>query len=447
MLLIGENRATNCQGLSRRSLVQAGMLGALGLGLPDVLRARAAHAGTAVRPRAVLLLWLWGGPSQLDTFDPKPDAPAEFRGPYRAIPTKADGIQVTELFPEIARRAHLISLVRSLHHDTNDHGAAGAIQLTGTPPVNGRVYPSAGSVVARLRTSRTALSNFVTIGDRLQQGHRLIQGEGGGMLGSVYDPLRIRYDVDAGAQLGDVRPPEGVNDARVERRRNLLDVLDRRQRALATNRETAAIDRFYEQAFSLMGSGAVTQALDLRREPERLRDRYGRNRFGQSVLLGRRLVEHGVPFVQVNWSTHVEAEEDAGDGGWDNHYRNFDLMQERQAWPLDRALSALLDDLRDRGMLDDTLVVAVGEFGRTPKINGQAGRDHWQNCYTALLAGGGIRGGRVVGASDARAEYPASNPKSPADLYMTMLDRIGISRTNLLEVGLPTQGDVIEELL
>jgi Protein of unknown function (DUF1501) len=194
-------------------------------------------------------------------------------------------------------------------------------------------------------------------------------------------------------------------------------------------------------------NGAATRALELRREPEALRDRYGRTRFGQSCLLARRLVESGVPFVQVNWSTHVEAEEDAGDGGWDNHYRNFELLQERQAWPFDRAVTALMDDLRDRGLFDETLIVAVGEFGRTPKINDKAGRDHWQSCYTALLAGGGVRGGQVVGASDARGEYPASNPKTPADLQATVLDRLGISRTDVLALGLPVDGEVIAELL
>ncbi len=456
MLLLGELRARTCAGLTRRGLVQAGMLSAVGLGLPDLLRVRAAAAaqGSGVsgqrsgrQPQAAILLWLWGGPSQLDTFDPKPEAPSDYRGPYRTIPTSADGIQVTELFPELARRAHRFSLVRSLHHGTNDHGEAGAIMLTGAPPQGGRVAPAAGALVNRLRPSAGPLSSFVAVGDRLQQGHRLIQGEGGGSLGAIYDPIRVRYDMEAGVSLGETRPPEEVTGARIARRRTFLEQVEGGRRGLGAERDFVVLDRFYQQAFSLMASGDAARALDLRQERSGVRDRYGRTRFGQSCLLARRLVEAGVPFVQVNWSTHVEAEEDAGDGGWDNHYRNFELMQERQAWPLDRALSALLDDLHDRGLLNTTLVVAAGEFGRTPKINDKAGRDHWQNCYTAMLAGGGVQGGRVVGASDARAEYPASNPKTPADLQATILDRLGITRTDVLALGLPVSGEVIEELL
>jgi uncharacterized protein (DUF1501 family) len=446
MLLIGENKTRTCQGITRRGLVQAGILGALGLNLPDFLAMRAAAAQPG-RQRAVILLWLWGGPSHLDTFDPKPEAPSEYRGPYRAITTRADGIQVTELFPELAKRANLFSLVRSLNHGTNDHGLAGAVNLTGRMPQAGRISPNTGSIVARIRSSASALSHFVAIGEPMQQGHRLIQGEGGGILGSVYDPLRVRYDMETGVLVGETKRAEGITEERLARRRGLMAALDERGRRFAAGRETRALDHFYQQAFSLMSSGEASRALELRLEPDRLRDRYSRTRFGQSCLLARRLVESGVPFVQVNWSTHVEAEEDAGDGGWDNHYRNFELMQERQAWPLDRALSALLDDLRDRGMLEETLVVAVGEFGRTPKINDKAGRDHWQTCYTALLAGGGVQGGLVVGSSDARGEYPASNPKTPADLQATVLDRLGITRTDVLNLGLPVDGEVIAELL
>ena len=205
----------------------------------------------------------------------------------------------------------------------------------------------------------------------------------------------------------------------------------------------------YQQrkAFAVLASGRVAKAFEMDQEPAAVRDRYGRTRFGQSCLLGRRLVEHGVPFVQVNWSDHVEAEEDAGDGGWDHHYRNFQIMQDRHAPWLDQTVSALLSDLEQRGLLATTLVVAVGEFGRSPKINDKAGRDHWQSCDTALLAGGGVRGGQVVGASDARGEYPVSNPKTPADLQATILDRLGISRTDLLNLSLPAEGEVIQELL
>ena len=220
----------------------------------------------------------------------------------------------------------------------------------------------------------------------------------------------------------------------------------RRRAGNLSSRETQALDHFYRQAFSLMTSSAGRQVFDLGQEDERLRDRYGRHRFGQCCLLARRLVEAGVSFVQVNWSQHVESEEDAGDGGWDNHYRNFEMLAERQCFPFDQACSALLDDLRDRGLFEDTVVVAMGEFGRTPKINPNAGRDHWQLCYSALLGGGGIRGGQVVGASDDKGEYPASHPLTPADLCVTILDAIGISRTDVLALGLPVQGEVVQQL-
>ncbi|HTE20021.1 MAG TPA: DUF1501 domain-containing protein, partial [Armatimonadota bacterium] len=387
------------------------------------------------------------GPSHLDTFDPKPDAPSEWRGPYRAIPTNVPGIQVTELLPKLAKQAHRYALLRSLHHDTNDHGLAGTIAMTGLSPQAGRVHPHVGSIVSRIRGSHPALSSFVVTGEPLHQGHRAIQGEGGGVLGAVYDPFRVRYDPEEGVLLGEVTPPEEVTGPRVARRRELLHALDRRTATGVGGREADSLHRFYKQAFALMSSGEGRRVFDLTREPDRLRDRYGRHRFGQSCLLARRMVEAGVPFVQVNWSQHVEAEEDAGDGGWDNHYRNFEMLAERQALPFDQSCSALLDDLESRGTLRDTLVVAMGEFGRTPKINPMAGRDHWQSCYSALMAGGGVRGGQVVGASDDRGEYPASRPLTPADLCATMLECAGISRTDVLALGLPVDGEAIHELL
>jgi hypothetical protein len=440
MLLIGESRQRNCGGITRRGLIQAGFLGAMGLSAPQ----HAALAATARRPKAVILVWLWGGPPHLDTVDPKPEAPSEWRGPYRAIGTNVPGIQVTELLPRLARRADRYAILRSLHHGTNDHGLAGTIGMTGRTPAAGQVHPHVGSIINRVRGFQQPLSTFVTVGEPMQQGHRRILGEGGGLLGSVYDPFRVKYDPEQGVLLGDTDRPEGITEERVDRRKRLLR--DAAATGTITNRDTQAFDRFYDQAFSLMTDSEGRRVFDLDREPGRMRDNYGRHRFGQSCLLARRLVEYGVPFVQVNWSQHVESEEDAGDGGWDNHYRNFEMLAERQCLPFDQAFSALLDDLRDRGMFQDTLVVAMGEFGRTPKINPQAGRDHWQNCYSALIAGGGVRGGQAVGASDDRGEYPASRPITPADVCSTMLESIGITRTDVLALGLPVEGEVIQEL-
>jgi hypothetical protein len=443
MLQIGEQKQRTCAGVTRRALVQAGFLGAMGLSLPQ----SAALAAAASRPKSVILLWLWGGPPHLDTFDPKPEAPSEFRGPYRAIGTNVPGIQVTELLPKLAKQADKYAILRSLNHGTNDHGLAGTVCMTGAMPQGGRVQPHVGAIVNRVRGSQAALSSFITMGERCQQGHRLIQGEGGGLLGAVYDPFRIQYDMEQGVLLGEINAPDGVVAERVARRRRLAQRMLEDETVVPPTRDTATLRKYYQQAFSLMTSGEARRVFDLSAEAPPLRDRYGRNRFGQSCLLARRLVEHGVPFVQVNWSQHVEAEEDAGDGGWDNHYRNFEMLAERQCAPFDHACSTLLDDLQQRGMLQDTLVVAVGEFGRTPRINHQtAGRDHWQSCYSAMLAGGGVRGGQVVGASDPRGEYPASRPLTPADLCATMLETIGITRTDVLALGLPAEGEPIHEL-
>jgi hypothetical protein len=442
MLQIGEKTGKG-KGPSRRALVQAGFMSALGLSLPQ----QAALAAAQSRRRSVILLWMWGGPPHLDTFDPKPNAPLEYRGPYRAIDSNVSGIQVTELLPHLARRAHRYSLIRTLSHSQVDHGVAGTVQMTGVSPLGGRVYPHAGSIVSRIRGFQSPLSSFVTVGDRLQQGHRTIQGEGGGYLGAVYDPFRLNYDVDEGVILEDMKPPDEVGLERAFRRRELLNAADVAAGAAGQTKDARALDRFYNQAFSLMTSGEGRKVFALESEPAKLRDAYGRNRFGQSCLLARRLVEAGVSFVQVNWSQHVEAEEDAGDGGWDNHYRNFEMLAERQCWPFDQACSALLDDLADRGLLNDTAVVAVGEFGRSPKINAQAGRDHWPQCYSALVAGGGFRGGQVVGASDDRGEYPASRLVKPSDLCLSMLEAAGITRTDILALGLPVDGEPIHELL
>jgi hypothetical protein len=442
LLLIGGANGRTCDGITRRAFVQAGFLGAVGLTLPQ----QAALAAAAGRQKSVILLWLWGGPPHLDTFDPKPEAPSEYRGPYRAVDTNVSGIRITELLPKLARRADRYSLIRSLHHGTNDHGTAATVCLTGNMPQNGRILPHAGSIVSRVKGSHPVLSSFITVGDRMQQGHRLIQGEGGGLLGAVYDPFRVKYDPEEGVLLGELTPPDGVGGDRVVRRNHLIRRMLDDAPALPQTRDTDALQRYYQQAFSLMTSGEGRKVFDLETEPGRVRDTYGRHRFGQSCLLARRLVEQGVPFVQVNWSQHVEAEEDAGDGGWDNHYRNFEMLAERQSWPFDQACSALLDDLQARGMLKDTLVVAVGEFGRTPKINDKAGRDHWQSCYSALIAGGGTKPGQVIGASDDRGEYPASRPTTPADLNATMLQSVGVTRTDVLALGLPAEGEVIDEL-
>jgi hypothetical protein len=446
MWTIGTNNQRVCQGISRRGLLQVGMLGAMGASFPELLRAQTAGRLSGKKHRSVILFWLWGGPPHLDTFDPKPDAPMEYRGPFRAIGANVSGIQVCEYLPKLARRADKYALIRSVHHETNDHGLAGTIGLTGKQAVSGRVLPNIGSAVNRIKGNATPFSSFVTVGKPLHQGHRPIQGEGGGVLGSSYDPFRVEYDEIDGIQIRDLNPPEQLTAARLDRRRMFLKTVENAQKQLwAHGRSPLA--PLYDQAFSLITDKGAKAVFDLDKETAATRDRYGRYKVGQSALMARRLIEAGVPYVQVNWSSHVEAEEDAGDGGWDHHYRNFEIMQDRHLWMLDQTLSALLDDLSERGLLEDTLVVAMGEFGRSPKINERAGRDHWNQCYTALMAGGGVKGGTVVGASDARGEFPVVRPVTPADICLTIFDRLGITRTDLLALEIAPDGEVIEELI
>jgi hypothetical protein len=443
--------------VSRRAFLQVGSLGALGLTLGDLLALRANAQAAEGPARAVIFLWLWGGPSHLDTFDMKPDAPLEYRGPFEPIATKIPGVRICELLPGLARRADRFALLRAMHHESNDHGVAGTIALTGNiagavglgGAVNAAAMrPSTGAIVGRLRPGKTGpgtLPPYVILGNQLHQGLKRAVGEGGGSLGSPFDPFRVDYEPGEGLKLPDVNLPEGLSAARLEARWDLLrtagDRFDPRE-----PKPAAVMGRHYELAHTLIVSRKSLSALDIEREPPRVRAAYGPHRFGQCCLIARRLVEAGLPFVQVNWSTHVETAEDAGDGGWDMHDRYFEIMQDRHAWMLDRALSALLDDLQSRGLLQTTLVVAIGEFGRTPKINDRAGRDHWNDCYSALVAGAGVQGGRVVGASDKRGEHPTDRPATPPDLGTTILARLGIGSADLTGIGLNPLGQPIEEL-
>jgi hypothetical protein len=286
----------------------------------------------------------------------------------------------------------------------------------------------------------------MVVGGRLHQGKKAIAGEGGGTLGALHDPFRLEYDPLQGFKVPALQLPSELTPERLADRRRLMQALDQLDQNVELRRSAKAIDDFRAQAFSMLISPAARKVFNLADEPVKIIDSYGRTRFGQSCLLARRLVEHGVPYVQVNWSDHVEAEEDSGDGGWDHHYRNFQIMQDRHAPWLDQALAAFLTDLRERGLLQTTLVLVLGEFGRTPKINDKAGRDHWEHCYSALMGGGGIQGGRVIGSSDARTEHPRDHPVTPADLAATIYRRIGITSEQAATLGIGNSGKVIEEL-
>jgi hypothetical protein len=432
----------------------------LGLSLADWLRQRA-HGSSPGTAKSVVLLWLWGGPSQLDTFDPKPHAPLEYRGPFGTIPTKIPGVRFTELFPKIAGVSDQLAVLRSLHTSSNDHGVAGTIGLTGSAaggtgldgkPLPGAPRPATGSVVARalrpLGKGREGnqLPPFLVIGGKLHQGKKPIIGEGGGPLGAMYDPFRLEYDPIHGTKIPALQLAPELSPDRLGDRASLMKAFDAMERRTEQVRTSYPLDDYRAQALGMLTSAKARTMFDLDQEKPATRAAYGRTRFGQSCLLARRLVEHGVPFVQVNWSDHVEAEEDSGDGGWDHHYRNFQIMQDRHAMWLDQTVAAFLNDLRTRGLLAKTLVVAVGEFGRSPKINDKAGREHHPGVYSALLFGGGVVGGRVIGESDAKADKPRDKPLTPADLCATIHHAAGITSETSAALNVGTGGRLIEEL-
>jgi len=455
MLLLGRQTTHTCQTFDRRAFLQVGASSVLGLSLADMMRAGEKSGRNPGAAKSVILLWLWGGPSQLDTFDPKPNAPLDYRGPFSTIPTKISGVRFCELFPKLAGLTDRLAIVRTLTSQSNDHGIAGTIGLTGSAaggtgldgkPLQGSPRPALGAVVAKAMNRRNGLHPFFVVGGKLHQGKKAIIGEGGGSFGPAFDPFRLEYDPATGTKVPALQLPTNLTPERVADRQTLLNAIGKLERRTEELTSAGALDDYRSRALAMLTNPASAVLFDLSKEPAAVADRYGRTRFGQSCLLARRLVEGGVPFVQVNWSDHVEAEEDAGDGGWDHHYRNFQIMQDRHAMWLDQSTSALLTDLHDRGLLSSTLVLAVGEFGRSPKINDKAGREHWPGCYSALLAGGGVAGGRVVGTSDARAEKPADTPLTPADLNATVQYLVGLTSEQITGIGLTPVGRVIEEL-
>ena len=418
--------------------------------------ARGPRAKRRGKPKRSFCSGCGAGPSQLDTFDPKPHATLDQRGPFGTIPTRISGLRFCELFPQLAKHTDKLAVLRTLTTQSNDHGIAGTIGLTGSAaggtgldgkPLQGSSRPALGSVVAKaLRGPRQDIHPFFVVGGKLHQGKKAIIGEGGGPLGAAWDPFRLEYDPATGTKIPALQLPKELTPERMADRQQLLAALGRADRRASELGAAGALDDYRGRAMAMLTSRTAASSFDLSQEPDSVKDNYGRTRFGQSCLLARRLVCAGVPFVQVNWSDHVEAEEDSGDGGWDHHYRNFQIMQDRHAPWLDQSMSALLTDLHDRRMLDSTLVLAVGEFGRSPKINDKAGRDHWPGCYSALAAGGGVKGGRFVGTSDATAAKPADTPLTPADLHATVQHAIGLTSEQITGLGLTPVGRVIEEL-
>ena len=414
--------------MERRDFLRAGALGGLGLFWGDLRRAQAAAPARRGPAKAVILIFNCGGPSHLDLWDPKPDASDDVRGPLQAIPTNVAGIRVSELLPRMAKRADKLAIVRSVHHEHQSHNAAMYWSITGRPyGVDSTLInpsrsdlPSLGTLVGWLaqRDGYTgALPPYVIApAPHCDSTAYITPGQFGGCLGPRNDPFVLNRDPNAADfQVPDLSLPEGLTTAGLAGRRALLREVEGAARPLPIP-AARELELFQAKAFEMVTSSAVRDAFDLSREPKEVRERYGRHTWGQSHLLARRLVEAGVPFVTaVNGQSIV----------WDTHKDNFTAMRDRLVPPMEQAYAALLDDLSERGLLESTLVFWMGDFGRTPKINADAGRDHWPSCFSAVLAGGGIRGGQVVGSSDAIGAHPASRPVTPADLHATVLAAMG----------------------
>jgi len=423
----GPRRATR-----REMLLQFGQAG-FGLSLP-LLLGRTAAAAPAAKAKSCILLFLSGGPSQYETFDPKPDAPLEYRGTFGPIRTNVSGIDVCEHLPLLARQAHRFALVRSVTHTDGGHPSGCYWMITGRryprAPVRAASMsreddPHFGSVLAQVRPADTpAVPSFVTLPEQMNPVGPVRAGQHAGFLGAAYDPMVVNGDPNApGFTPGELRLLDGISEGRLHRRRALLAQANLRARLEEEAGARPDLQPHYAQAFDLLTSGQAGRAFDLGLETPATRDRYGRHIFGQSTLMARRLVEAGVRLVAVNWVRHDDG---PGGQGWDTHSTHLPWCKDELLPPTDRAVSALLADLDERGMLDETLVVVMGEFGRTPKFNANGGRDHWPDVFSVLLAGGGIRGGQVYGASTPDGAYPAADPVTPGDLAATLYHCLGV---------------------
>jgi hypothetical protein len=458
--------------MGRREFLRAGSLGLFGLTLPQLLEGQ---ASTAVqrpkghgRAKACILLFMWGGPAHQDTWDMKPGAPADYRGDFKPIATKVPGLQICEHLPRLAQHTNDLAVIRSMTHGDVNHTTATHFLLTGhdIPNRNGpehEDWPHFGALLAHLGRGQGPLPPFVSMMPKVPDGApRFVEqsrGRGAGWLGAQFDPMRIDNDASkADYKVADFSLHADVSPARVDQRKELLQQLGGQRRALENDPRVTALDVNYNRAFTILNARGVADAFDLTKEPDRVRDRYGRNIHGQAVLQARRLVEAGVPLVTVFWQndgiTNVSVY-------WDTHSRNFIDLKDRLCPPSDQAFSALIEDLKDRGMFDETLVVWTGEFGRTPRVGqgvpggagaGRDGRDHWPGVFSSVLAGGGVKGGVVHGASDRFAAFPASDPTHPADLAATIYHSLGVDPEMLVRDRLNRpmalcEGKVIQAVL
>jgi hypothetical protein len=440
-IFLSDQCHVDCEGFSRRDFVKAGALTVMGLTLPDFLRMKSAHAQDTPGARrrtpdaSCIFLWMAGGPSHIDIFDPKPDAPSEVAGPFKTVKTNVPGIELSENMVLTAKHADKFALLRSVTHPRGDHEGGHHYMQTGYAPLPALEYPSYGAVVAKEKGFQKNLPPFVAIPQPAQHGSS-------GALGGVYSPFSVGGDPSQrGFSVRDVALPSGMNLSRIERRRTMLEKVDTFHRDIDAAGQIQSMDSFYGLAYNLLTSPDAKKAFDLSKEPDTVREKYGMNPLGQGCLLARRLVESGVRFVTV-----VR-------GGWDTHQNNFTSLKGTRLPELDKAIAALLDDLHQTGLLDNTLVVWMGEFGRTPRINSAAGRDHWPYAQTVLLAGGNIRGGQVVGSTNERGENPSDRPLKPEDVAATIYHCLGIDYTREYQtmtgrpIRIVTGGEAIREIV
>jgi hypothetical protein len=439
------------QSIDRRSFVKAGILGSAGLSLSQLLQAEA-RGDAGKRPNSVIILWMRGGPSHIDMWDPKPDAPVEFRGEFGTVPTKVPGVHLGDLLPMSARMMNDWAIIRSLNHDDAGHSTGDQICFTGYGPgpmPDENIHPSIGSIVSKQLGDQTPqLPAYVMI-------PRMVPGTNSAYLGVAHKPFETQADP---ARPGPFKVPnfslaQGITVEQVGSRKQLLTSFDSLRREVDNSGQTEAMDRYQRKAWDILTSPVARDAFDLDREPMSIRERYGfapefdpkaSNRCGcpawsQRMLLARRLVEAGVRLVTVDlrW--------------WDTHVKGFESLKLGFLDRWDRAFTALIEDLKHRGLLETTMVVAWGEFGRTPRVNTDAGRDHYPNVFSAAMFGGGIRGGTVVGASDEKGAFPKANPKSPQDVLATLYRHLGVdANADYLNNGRPVKvlpsGQPIEEL-
>jgi uncharacterized protein DUF1501 len=455
--LDADKRVHFCDGVTRRDFLHAGSLGLLGLSMPEFLRLKAMGAVNPNKDVSCIQLMLVGGPSQLDTWDMKPEASASIRGPFKPIKTNVSGIEISEIFPRMAKHADKFALLRSVYHTAAAvHDTGCQMMQTGRLFQGGLETPNYGSVLRFEKGARGDMPPNVLLPYMIGQlGGNLPHGDTAGFLGKGYDPFVLNADpADPDFKVPDMLPPEYISAVRVDRRRSWRAEVDKSvQYFEETNQDTKLMDATFNQAYTLMTSAKAREAFELNQEPEQVRKRYGMNRFGQGCLLARRLVERGVRFVTLNMFETV-----FNDITWDIHgsapFSPISCYSELVGPMFDNAYSSLLEDLSQRGLLDSTLVLATGEFGRTPRINPAGGRDHWPQCWTVVFAGGGVKGGQVVGASDAIGAAPQDRPVTPSHIAATVYKCLGIPVDTILktpqgrEVRLVDHGfDPIDELL